>query len=92
MARLSAIGDVACDLFGQRDDEAAMAMALIENIQREDLNAMEQATALQRLVDECSMTHHEVAQAVGKSRSAISNILRLNQLHHDVKRFLSVEI
>ena len=50
-------------------DEAAVAIALIENIQREDLNAMEEATALQRLLDEFQMTHQDVAQAVGKSRT-----------------------
>tara|TARA_B100001094_G_scaffold283984_1_gene297109 strand:+ start:3031 stop:3915 length:885 start_codon:yes stop_codon:yes gene_type:complete len=72
----------------EMNNETAMAIALIENIQREDLNVMEQATALLRLVNECKMTHQEVAQAVGKSRSAISNLLRLNQLHRDVKVLL----
>lgn len=69
-------------------DEAAMAMALIENIQREDLNAIEEATALQRLINEFDMTHDEIAQAVGKSRTTISNLLRLLGLNADVKIML----
>src|SRR5258708_39584613 len=58
-------------------DEAALVMALIENIQREDLNPMEQATAVQRLIDEFKMTHERAADAVGRSRSATTNLLRL---------------
>ncbi len=61
-------------------DEAAMAMSLIENIQREDLNVIEQAIALKRLGDECGMTHEDMATAVGKSRATITNVLRLLQL------------
>jgi ParB family chromosome partitioning protein len=61
-------------------DEMAMAMGLIENIQREDLNPVEQAVALQRLVDEFQLTHEEIAKAVGKSRVSISNFLRLLNL------------
>lgn len=70
------------------NDEAALAMALIENIQREDLNALEEARALQRLQQEFSLTHEEVAQAVGKSRTMVSNLLRLLDLHADVKTML----
>jgi len=69
-------------------DEAAIAMALIENIQREDLNAMEEATALARLQSEFDLTHQEIADAVGKSRSAVSNLLRLTQLQLDVRTML----
>jgi ParB family chromosome partitioning protein len=69
-------------------DEAAVAMALIENIQREDLNAVEEAVALKRLQDEFSLTHQEVADAVGKSRTAVSNILRLLNLCSDVRTML----
>ncbi|WP_017444083.1 ParB/RepB/Spo0J family partition protein [Gayadomonas joobiniege] len=69
-------------------DEAAVAIALIENIQREDLNAMEEAVALNRLMNEFSLTHQQVADAVGKSRTAISNLLRLNSLQADVKTLL----
>ncbi|WP_406665313.1 ParB/RepB/Spo0J family partition protein [Gallaecimonas sp. GXIMD1310] len=69
-------------------DEAAVAIALIENIQREDLNAMEEAVALKRLMGEFELTHQEVADAVGKSRAAVTNLLRLNSLNDDVKRLL----
>ncbi|WP_115720507.1 ParB/RepB/Spo0J family partition protein [Gallaecimonas mangrovi] len=69
-------------------DEAAVAIALIENIQREDLNAMEEAVALKRLMAEFELTHQEVADAVGKSRTAVTNLLRLNSLNDDVKRLL----
>ena len=69
-------------------DEAAIAMALIENIQRENLNSMEEAIALQRLKDEFELTHQEVADAVGKSRVTVTNLLRLTTLHPDVQRML----
>jgi ParB family chromosome partitioning protein len=69
-------------------DEAAIAMALIENIQREDLNPLEEAIALQRLIDEFDMTHQQAAEAVGRSRAAVSNLLRLQELNDDVKRLL----
>ena len=69
-------------------DEAAVAIALIENIQREDLNAMEEAIALQRLLSEFELTHQQVADAVGKSRASVTNLLRLNQLNDDVKLLL----
>jgi ParB family chromosome partitioning protein len=66
-------------------DEAAVAMALIENIQREDLNPLEEASALRRLIDEFAMTHREAADAVGRSRAAVSNLLRLLELMQEVK-------
>ena len=69
-------------------DNAAVAMALIENIQRENLNAMEEAIALQRLQEEFSLTQAEVAEAVGKSRSTVTNLLRLIQLTDEVKLML----
>lgn len=69
-------------------DESAVAIALIENIQREDLNAMEEAIALERLLIEFELTHQEVADVVGKSRAAVSNLLRLNNLNSEVKTFL----
>ncbi|WP_024869211.1 ParB/RepB/Spo0J family partition protein [Pseudoxanthomonas suwonensis] len=62
------------------DDRTVIAMALIENIQREDLNPLEEAQALQRLIDEFSLTHAEAAAAVGRSRAAVSNLLRLLDL------------
>ena len=61
-------------------DDAALAMSLIENIQREDLNPLEEAAGIQRLIDEFQMTHQQAADAVGRSRSAASNLLRLLQL------------
>jgi ParB family chromosome partitioning protein len=69
-------------------DESAAAMALIENIQREDLNPLEEAQGLQRLVKEFSMTHEQAAQAVGRSRSAASNLLRLLNLSDPVQTML----
>ena len=69
-------------------DEAALAMALIENIQRENLNALEEAIALQRLAEEFSLTHQEVAEAVGRSRAAVTNLIRLLELNNDVKKLL----
>jgi ParB family chromosome partitioning protein len=67
------------------DDHAALAMALIENIQREDLNPLEEAVALQRLIDEFSLTHQQAAEAVGRSRAAVSNLLRLLELPDGVR-------
>lgn len=69
-------------------DEAAIAMALIENIQRENLNAMEEAIALTRLQKEFDLTHQQIAEAVGKSRVTISNLLRLMSLREDVQKLL----
>ncbi|MDP2742882.1 MAG: ParB/RepB/Spo0J family partition protein, partial [Hydrogenophaga sp.] len=69
-------------------DEAAAAMSLIENIQREDLNPLEEAQGLQRLVKEFGLTHEQAAQAVGRSRSAASNLLRLLQLAEPVQTML----
>jgi len=70
------------------DDRQTIAMALIENIQREDLNPLEEAIALQRLIDEFELTHQQAAEAVGRSRVAVSNLLRLLDLHKDVKKLL----
>jgi len=72
----------------QVPDQTAMAMALIENIQREELNPMEEAHALQRLLDEFGLTHQETADAVGRSRAAVTNLLRLLALNDEVKRLL----
>lgn len=69
-------------------DDAAIAMALIENIQREDLNPMEEAMALHRLQTEFELTQQQVAEAVGKSRSTVTNLLRLMKLSDEVKRML----
>ena len=83
-AQLAQLDVVPC-LIKDVADEAAVAIALIENIQREDLNAMEEAQALERLMNEFELTHSEVAEAVGKSRTTITNLLRLNNLNDDVK-------
>ncbi|PCI60494.1 MAG: chromosome partitioning protein ParB [Gammaproteobacteria bacterium] len=86
-AQLAEIDIVPC-LIKDVPDESAVAIALIENIQREDLNAMEEATALNRLLKEFDLTHQEVADAVGKSRTTVSNLLRLNSLNDEVKTLL----
>ena len=70
------------------DDRAAMAIALIENIQREDLNPLEEAEALKRLLDEFELTHQQIADAIGKSRATVTNLLRLIDLHSEVKGLL----
>jgi ParB family transcriptional regulator, chromosome partitioning protein len=69
-------------------DEAAVSMALIENIQREDLNPLEEAGALLRLIEEFGLTHQAAAEAVGRSRAAVSNLLRLMELADEVKELL----
>jgi len=71
------------------NDEAAVAMSLIENIQREDLNPMEEALALQRLIEDFDLTHQQVADAVGKSRTAVTNFLRLINLSPEVAQMLA---
>ncbi|MES2684447.1 MAG: ParB/RepB/Spo0J family partition protein [Pseudomonadota bacterium] len=72
----------------QLDERAAMAIALVENIQRADLNALEEAEALKKLVDECGLTHEACAVAVGKSRAAVSNLLRLMDLEAEPQALL----
>ena len=73
-------------------DEVSVAMALIENIQREDLNPLEEATALRRLIDDFQMTHQEAADAVGRSRAAVSNLLRLLELMQEVKDMIDMRL
>ena len=70
------------------DDRAVIAMSLIENIQREDLNPLEEAQALARLIDEFALTHAQAAEAVGRSRAAVSNLLRLMELPEPIRRLL----
>jgi ParB family chromosome partitioning protein len=86
-SQLAQLAEVPC-IVKDVPDEAAVAIALIENIQREDLNAMEEAVALDRLLTEFALTHQQVADAVGKSRASVTNLLRLNQLNEDVKLLL----
>jgi ParB family chromosome partitioning protein len=86
-AQLAGLNEVPC-LVREIPDEAALAMSLIENIQREDLNPLEEAAGIQRLIDEFSMTHQQAADAVGRSRPAASNLLRLLQLAPPVQELL----
>ncbi|MGH8168887.1 MAG: ParB/RepB/Spo0J family partition protein, partial [Woeseiaceae bacterium] len=71
------------------DDQSALAVALIENLQREDLNPIDQAQSLSRLADEFALTHEQVAKAVGRSRSSVSNLMRLLDLQGEVKDLLA---
>lgn len=89
-AKQAGLKQVPC-LIKPVDDRAAIAMALIENIQREDLNAIEEAQALERLQDEFKLTHQQVADVIGKSRTTVSNLLRLNQLADAVKRLVETK-
>ena len=86
-ARLAGLSDIPA-LIRDVSDEAAAAMALIENMQREDLNPLEEAQGLQRLISEFGLSHEEAAKAVGRSRSAASNILRLLNLSQAVQTML----
>ena len=86
-AQMAGLAEVAT-LIREIPDESALAMALIENIQRENLNPLEEAQGLQRLIDEFAMTHQQAADAVGRSRPAASNLLRLLQLAVPVQEML----
>ncbi|MGF1877818.1 ParB/RepB/Spo0J family partition protein [Photobacterium frigidiphilum] len=86
-ARQAGLQNIPC-IIKDVNDRAVIAIALIENIQREDLNSIEEAQAFERLQSEFSLTHQQIAEAVGKSRAAVSNLLRLNQLEAPVKRML----
>lgn len=86
-ARIAGLNDVPV-LVREVPDNAALAMALIENIQREDLNPLEEATGIQRLVDEFGITHDKAAEMVGRSRSAVSNLLRLLGLAEPVRNLV----
>ena len=86
-AQQAGLRDIPC-VVRETDDNAALAMALIENIQREDLNPLEEATALKRLVDEFDLTHQQAADAVGRSRAAVSNLLRLLELPEVIRKLV----
>ncbi len=86
-AQLAGIGQVPA-IVRQIPDEAAVAVGLIENLQREDLNPLEAASALQRLIHEFGLSHQKTAQAVGRSRTAVTNLLRLLELNEDVQRYV----
>jgi ParB family chromosome partitioning protein len=83
-SKLAGLADVPV-VVREVDDRTVVAMALIENIQREDLNPLEEATALQRLIDEFDLTHAQAAEAVGRSRAAVSNLLRLLELPPEIR-------
>ncbi len=87
-AQLASLQEVPV-IIRELDDQAVMAMALIENIQREDLSPLEESEALKRLLDEFGLTHQQIASAVGKSRAAVSNLLRLLDLSPAVKDLLA---
>ncbi len=86
-AQMAGLADIPA-VIREVPDEAAVAMALIENIQRENLNPLEEAGALTRLIDEFGLTHQAAAEAVGRSRAAVSNLLRLMELSDEVKELL----
>jgi ParB family chromosome partitioning protein len=86
-AQLAGLSDIPA-VIREVDDQTAMAMGLIENIQRDDLNPLEEAQALQRLTDEFALTHQQAAVAVGRSRAAVSNLLRLLDLNPEVKALI----
>lgn len=86
-AQLAGLGEIPA-VIRDVDDQAAMAMGLIENIQRDDLNPLEEAQALHRLLEEFSLTHQQIAQAVGKSRTTVTNLMRLLELNPDVKALI----
>lgn len=87
-ARLAGLTEIPV-VIRRLDDRTALALALIENIQREDLNPLEQAEALCRLLEEFGLTHQQLAETLGKSRATISNLLRLLDLHPQVKQLLA---
>lgn len=87
-SQMAGLSEVPC-ILKHADDQAVLAMALIENIQREDLNPIEEAMALSRLQQEFTLTHEEVAKVVGKSRATVTNLLRLLNLNADVRDMLS---
>jgi len=86
-AQMAGLADIPA-IVREVPDETAVAMALIENIQREDLNPLEEARALSRLIEEFGLTHQSAAEAVGRSRAAVSNLLRLMELADEVKLLL----
>jgi ParB family chromosome partitioning protein len=87
-AKMAGLKDVPT-LIGKVSDESALAIALVENLHREDLNPIDQALAVQRLVGEFSMTHQQVAETIGRSRAWVSNLLRLLDLPEDVQALVA---
>ncbi|HYQ92716.1 MAG TPA: ParB/RepB/Spo0J family partition protein [Candidatus Competibacteraceae bacterium] len=89
-AQLAGLAEVPA-LVREVSDQVAMAMALIENIQREDLNPLEEAQALKRLIEEFTMTHQQVAETIGRSRAAVTNLLRLLDLGEEIRQLVQEE-
>lgn len=86
-SRLAGMPDIPA-LVRDLPDQTVLAVGLIENIQREGLNPLDEAQALRRLIDECGLTHEQCAEAVGRSRASVTNLLRLVNLHADVQRLV----
>lgn len=86
-AQLAGLGEVPV-VIREVSEQAALAMALIENIQREDLNPLEEAQAIKRLIDEFELTHQQAAEAIGRSRTAVTNLLRLLELDSQLQPLL----
>lgn len=87
-ATIAGIKELPVVLYDDVDNTRMLELALIENIQREDLNPIETAEAYRRLIDECSLTQNQLAEKIGRSRSAITNTLRLNSLPNEIKQML----
>jgi ParB family transcriptional regulator, chromosome partitioning protein len=90
-AKLAGLADIPV-IVRQLSDKEAVAVALIENIQREELTSAEEARALKRLIEEFSLTHHEVAQTIGRSRAAVSNLVRLLELPESVVALIDSKV
>jgi ParB family chromosome partitioning protein len=88
-AQIAGIDEIPVIIRAEVTDSTALATALVENIQREDLNPIEEGSALKRLIDEFDMTHQQAADAVGRSRVSVTNLLRLLDLNEDVKALLA---
>jgi ParB family chromosome partitioning protein len=88
-AQLAGLGEIPA-LIREMSDDAALAVALIENIQREGLSPIEEAVALKRLADDLELTHLQVAEAIGKSRASVTNAIRLLTLNNDVQKLLEI--
>jgi ParB family chromosome partitioning protein len=87
-ARMAGLDEIPVVVAGEVSDTQMLELALVENLQREDLNPMETAEAYRRLIEECNLTQNELASKVGKSRAAVANVLRLNTLPEEIKQMI----
>ena len=87
-ARLAKLTEVPVVIKNVKDDSSALAMALVENLQRQDLNPIEEAKGLQRLIKDFGLTHSQVAESVGKSRTSVTNLIRLLNSDNEVQKLL----